>query len=82
MAKTAAATIYSDIKGTASPSPEEMEVLCILDMGRTAAFMKASPLLPPRQESYTKKGVWAKWLKVAFERYFIYKMKHGLSNLP
>lgn len=82
MAKTAAATIYSDIKGTAPPSPEEMEVLCILDMGRTAAFMKASPLLPPRQESYTRKGVWAKWLKVAFERYFIYKMKHGLSNLP
>jgi sulfide:quinone oxidoreductase len=82
MAKTAAATVYSDVKGMPPPSPEEMEVLCILDMGRTAALMKASPLLPPRQESYTRKGIWAKWLKIAFERYFMYKMKHGLSNLP
>lgn len=82
MAKIAAATITAEIKGGPLPSPEEMEVLCLMDMGSTAAMMKAAPLLPPRQESYTYKGVWAKWLKVAFERYFMFKMKHGLSQLP
>ncbi len=82
MAKTAAATIYSDIKGTTPPPMDELSVVCLMDMGNTAAFMKASPVLPPRQESYMKKGIWAKWMKVGFEKYFLWKMKRGLSNLP
>ncbi|MBI5634536.1 MAG: NAD(P)/FAD-dependent oxidoreductase [Nitrospirae bacterium] len=82
MAKTAAATIYSDIKGTPPPPMTELEVVCLMDMGNTAALMKASPVLPPRQSSFTKKGIWAKWMKVGFEKYFLYKMKNGLSNLP
>ena len=82
MAKTAAATIYSDIRGTAPPPMDELGVVCIMDMGNTAAFMKASPVLPPRQKSVTKKGIWAKWMKVGFEKYFLWKMKHGMSNLP
>lgn len=82
MAKTAAATIQADITGKHPPSTEELDVICIMDMGKTAAFMKASPVLPPRQESITKKGVWARWLKLGFERYFLWKMKNGMSNLP
>jgi sulfide:quinone oxidoreductase len=82
MAKTAAASIASDIKGLTPPSAEELSVMCIMDMGNTAAFMKASPVLPPRQESITKKGIWARWLKVSFEKYFLWKMRHGMSNLP
>jgi len=82
MAKTAAATIYSDIKGTPPPPMTELEVVCLLDMGNTAVLLKASPVLPPRQTSFTKKGIWAKWMKVGFEKYFLYKMKHGLSGLP
>lgn len=82
MAKVAAATIFAEIEGAPLPSPEELAVICLMDMGNTAALMKAWPLLPPRQESYTRKGVWAKWLKLSFERYFLFKMKHGLSQLP
>jgi sulfide:quinone oxidoreductase len=82
MAKTAAAAITAEIKNESPPSYEELSVICIMDMGSTAAYMKASPLLPPRQESVLKGGIHYKWLKMAFERYFLYKMKHGLSNLP
>jgi sulfide:quinone oxidoreductase len=82
MAKTAAATIYSDIKGSPPPPMDELSVVCLMDMGNTAALMKASPVLPPRQESFTKKGIWAKWMKVGFEKYFLWKMKNGMSNLP
>jgi sulfide:quinone oxidoreductase len=53
-----------------------------MDMGNTAAFMKANPVLPPRQESELKGGIVYKWMKIGFEKYFLYKMKHGLSNLP
>jgi len=82
MAKTAAAAIASDITGRDAPAEEELGVVCLMDMGNTAALMKAYPVLPPRQSSYMKKSVWAKLLKVSFERYFLWKMKNGLSNLP
>jgi len=51
-------------------------------MGNTGAYMVAKPVLPPRQKSRLKKGLWVKWLKIGFERYSLWKMKHGLSNLP
>ncbi|MDH4163969.1 MAG: NAD(P)/FAD-dependent oxidoreductase [Nitrospirota bacterium] len=82
MAKTAAATILSDITGKTPPQADELSVVCLMDMGNTAALMKAYPVLPPRQSSYTKKAIWAKWLKFGFERYFLWKMKQGLSQLP
>jgi sulfide:quinone oxidoreductase len=82
MAKIAAATIASDVTGKTPPAAEEIGVVCLMDMGNTAAFMKAYPVLPPRQSSYMKKAIWAKWLKVSFEKYFLWKMKRGLSQLP
>lgn len=83
MAKTAASAIASDIQGKgAVPPPYEMDVLCLMDMGDTAAYMRAKPLLPPRQEIVMKKAVWAKWMKLAFERYFLFKVRHGMTNLP
>jgi sulfide:quinone oxidoreductase len=82
MAKIAAATIASDVTGKTPPVAAEIGVVCLMDMGRTAAFMKAYPVLPPRQSSYMKKALWAKWLKLSFEKYFLWKMKRGLSQLP
>jgi sulfide:quinone oxidoreductase len=82
MAKTVAAVISSEIKNTTPPSPEEMNVICIMDMGNTGALMMADPVLPPRQKSFTKKGYQYRLLKIAFERYFLWKMKRGFSGLP
>lgn len=82
MAKTAAATIASDITCQTQPTADELGVVCLMDMGTTAAIMKAYPVLPPRQSSYMKKAIWAKWMKTRFEKYFLWKMKMGLSNLP
>lgn len=82
MAKTAALAIAADITGASLPAETPIDVLCLMDMGNTAAYMKAAPVLPPRQESEFKEGKRFKWGKVAFERYFLWKMRHGLSNLP
>ncbi len=82
MAKIAAATISSEILGKILPAGQDIGVVCLMDMGNTAAIMKAYPVLPPRQKSYMKKAIWAKWMKLGFERYFLWKMKTGLSNLP
>lgn len=82
MAKTAAATIVSDIRNETPPTPRELSVVCLMDMGNTAALMKAEPVLPPRERSVTKEGMRYKLLKLGFEKYFLWKMKHGMSNLP
>ena len=80
MALTAARTIANEIKNIKEPKVYEMNVQCIMDMGDTAAFIYAKPLLPPRQSLILKKAIWAKWMKISYERYFMFKMKHGLSN--
>jgi len=82
MARIAASMVSADITGVTPPVVDELGVVCLMDMGNTAAFMRAYPLLPPRQSSYMKKAVWAKWLKLGFEKYFLWKMRHGLSVLP
>lgn len=82
MASIASATIAAEVKNEPLPETDELGAICILDMGKTAAYMKSYPVLPPRQESVLKKGIWAKALKIAFERYFLWKMRHGFSNLP
>lgn len=82
MAKIAASSIVSDISGGSPPEEIPIAVLCLMDMGNTAAYMKASPVLPPRQESVFKEGIRFKWSKAVFERYFLWKMRHGLSSLP
>lgn len=82
MAKKAAAAITADIKKEPMPPAEDLSAICIMDMGDSAAYMKARPLLPPRQESVLKKGIWFRYIKAGFERYFLWKMKHGLSSLP
>lgn len=82
MAKTAALTIASDILGGPPPQEKPLDVLCLMDMGDKAAIMKAYPVLPPRQESMIEAGVRYKWAKIAFEKYFLFKIRHGLSNWP
>jgi sulfide:quinone oxidoreductase len=82
MAKTASLTIASDIGGHALPEGEPIGVKCLMDMGNTAAYMKADPVLPPRQESVFEEGRRFRWAKLAFEKYFLWKMKNGLSNWP
>jgi sulfide:quinone oxidoreductase len=79
MARTAARNI-SQIIGGHDPQPEDsLAVLCIDDMGDEAIFLRAKPVLPPRESIQHVKGRWVRWLKLGLERYFIWKMKYGYS---
>ena len=82
MAKAAAANIAADVQNQSPTCTKELSVICLMDMGKTAALMVADPVLPPRQKSYLKKAMWAKWAKIQFEKYFLWKMRHGYSRLP
>ncbi|MDR9469040.1 FAD/NAD(P)-binding oxidoreductase [Marinospirillum sp.] len=51
--------------------------ICLADMGDTGAAFVALPQIPPRNVNWFKKGKWVHVAKVAFEKYFIRKMKTG-----
>ena len=51
--------------------------ICLADMGDTGAIFVASPQIPPRNVSWLKKGKWVHYAKIAFEKYFLRKMKNG-----
>jgi len=54
--------------------------ICLADMGDTGAAFVALPQIGPRNVSWFKKGKWVHWAKIAFEKYFIKKMKNGNSE--
>ncbi len=85
MAQTAARNIAAEMENRQPPGGNEIEeltVICLLDMGNTATLMLAEPILPPRQRTILHKKRWVRWAKASLERYFLWKMKSGRSNLP
>lgn len=54
--------------------------ICLADMGDTGAAFVAIPQIPPRNVTWFKKGKWVHLAKIAFEKYFIRKMKTGSSE--
>jgi sulfide:quinone oxidoreductase len=54
--------------------------ICLADMGDTGAAFVALPQIPPRNVNWFKKGKWVHVAKVAFEKYFLRKMKNGSSE--
>ena len=54
--------------------------ICLADMGDTGAAFVAMPQIPPRNVTWFKKGKWVHLAKIAFEKYFMRKMKTGVSE--
>lgn len=69
--------IVADISGQPATAKGSWNAICLADMGSTGAVFVALPQIPPRNVNWIKMGRWVHWAKVAFEKYFIYKMKRG-----
>lgn len=61
-------------------SVPSLSALCLADMGNTGMAFLAVPQNPPRNRNWTGSGRWVHWAKVAFEKYFMYKVKRGTSE--
>ena len=72
--------IAADLVGQVADAKGTWNALCLADMGNTGAIFVALPQIPPRNFNWIKKGRWVHWAKIAFEKYFIYKMKMGSSE--
>jgi len=54
--------------------------VCLADMGDTGIAFVALPQIPPRNVNWFSEGKWVHLAKVAFEKYFIRKLKKGTSE--
>ncbi|HEY0819456.1 MAG TPA: FAD-dependent oxidoreductase [Rhizobacter sp.] len=72
--------IVADIEGRPATAKGTWNAICLADMGDTGAAFVALPQIPPRNVNWFKKGKWVHLAKIAFEKYFLYKMKNGSSE--
>ncbi len=54
--------------------------ICLADFGDSGVAFVAIPQIPPRNVNWFSDGKWVHLAKVAFEKYFIRKMKKGVSE--
>ena len=69
--------IAAEIGGGQPEHGATWNAVCLADMGDTGAAFVALPQIPPRNVAWVKKGKWVHLAKIAFEKYFIRKMKKG-----
>jgi sulfide:quinone oxidoreductase len=72
--------IKSELEGREPGTRATWNAICLADMGNTGAAFVALPQIPPRNVAWFKKGKWVHLAKIAFEKYFIRKMKTGSSE--
>lgn len=54
--------------------------VCLADFGNNGVAFIAAPQIPPRNINWTGQGYWVHLAKVAFEKYFLRKVRKGLSE--
>ena len=69
--------IANELTGKPVDTKATWNAICLADMGDAGAAFVALPQIPPRNVAWFKKGKWVHMAKIAFEKYFIRKMKKG-----
>ncbi len=72
--------IAHEIRGEAPEKSGTWSALCLADMGDTGAAFLAVPQIPPRNITWFKQGKWVHLAKIAYEKYFMRKMKNGSTE--
>ncbi len=54
--------------------------LCLADFGDTGIAFVAMPQIPPRNVNWSSDGRWVHMAKIAFEKYFLRKLKQGSTD--
>ena len=60
----------------------DIKAICVMDAGNNGVVILADKMLPPRKHGVLIPGPQAHLMKLGFEKYFIWKMKHGYVQLP
>lgn len=69
--------IVAELKGKPAIAEATWNAICLADFGDTGAAFVALPEIPPRNVTWAKVGRWVHLAKVAFEKYFLRKVRTG-----
>ena len=85
MAKIAARNIAADIAGEPPARHKEfgdIPAVCMLDAGNNGVLILADRMLPPRRGGVLIPGPQVHAMKLAFEKYYLWKTRQGYVSLP
>jgi sulfide:quinone oxidoreductase len=80
MVEATAANIRAELDGKQPEAKATWNAVCLADFGDTGVAFVALPQIPPRNVNWFAEGKWVHLGKVAFERYFLRKMKTGATE--
>ncbi|CAL77000.1 sulfide-quinone reductase [Bradyrhizobium sp. ORS 278] len=77
MVTATALNIGALLRGEVPKAQPTWNAICLADFGDSGVAFLAQPQIPPRNVNWSSKGEWVHYAKVAFEKYFLRKMKRG-----
>ncbi len=77
MVSAICANIASELAGKPAEAQATWNAICLADFGDTGAAFVALPEIPPRNVTWARTGKWVHLAKVAFEKYFLRKVRTG-----
>ena len=80
MVTAAANNIRAVLDGGLPTTEATWNAVCLADMGDTGLAFVASPQIPPRNVNWMKKGKWVHYAKILFEKYYLRKVRRGVSE--
>lgn len=80
MVAAIAENIAADLENREVTAVASNGAICLADLGHRGIAFVALPETPPRNVDWAKEGKWVHLAKIAFEKYFLYKVRHGISE--
>lgn len=80
MVRAAAHNIRAELDGKPIKHLSTWNAVCLADFGDGGVAFVAMPQIPPRNVNWSSEGMWVHLGKIAFEKYFIGKIRRGVSE--
>ena len=80
MVTATAQNIGALLKGVAPTAEATWNAVCLADFGDDGIAFVAEPQIPPRNVNWSSQGAWVHYAKIAFEKFFLHKIRRGESE--
>jgi len=80
MVTATALNIGALVRGEAATHEPTWNAVCLADFGDGGVAFIAQPQLPPRNVNWASEGKWVHYAKIAFEKFFLMKLRSGVSE--